>query len=253
MVCFEGRWRDRRFFLTTLLLFGFLSVCPGFYFRGHYFIQMIPSVALLAGAALSFMRHWTSKLLSPPGSWIAWGCAYALFLGGSFYGNQWAWFEWTPTEAAHNIYAGNPFSETQIVAEYLRTKFQPAATIAVLGSEPQIYFLAHRRSATGYIYTYGLMESQSYAAMMQKEMIAEIETARPSYIIYVENNLSWLQNERSDKTIFAWWERYRRAHYQLVGVADQTSPTQTEYRWGAAAAGYIPNGIGNLQVYKQTD
>jgi hypothetical protein len=27
----------------------------------------------------------------------------------------------------------------------------------VLGSEPEIYFLSHRRAATGHIYTYPLM------------------------------------------------------------------------------------------------
>jgi hypothetical protein len=36
-------------------------------------------------------------------------------------------------------------------------------------------------SATGYIYTYSLMEPQSHALEMQKEMIAEIEADRPEF------------------------------------------------------------------------
>ena len=38
--------------------------------------------------------------------------------------------------------------------QYIRNHSGPDALVAVLGSEPEIYFLAHRHSATGYIYTY---------------------------------------------------------------------------------------------------
>ena len=41
-------------FLREFLLFSFLAVCPGFYFRRHYFILMLPAIALLAGVAVSF-------------------------------------------------------------------------------------------------------------------------------------------------------------------------------------------------------
>ena len=45
--------RPRAFLVGTLLLFSFLAVCPGFFFRQHYFIQMLPAVALLVGIAVS--------------------------------------------------------------------------------------------------------------------------------------------------------------------------------------------------------
>jgi 4-amino-4-deoxy-L-arabinose transferase-like glycosyltransferase len=40
-------------FLIGFLFFSALAVCPGFYFRTHYFILLLPAVSLLAGAALS--------------------------------------------------------------------------------------------------------------------------------------------------------------------------------------------------------
>ena len=36
-------------FVFGLLACSFLCVCPGFYFRSHYFIVMLPAVAMLAG------------------------------------------------------------------------------------------------------------------------------------------------------------------------------------------------------------
>jgi hypothetical protein len=85
----------------------------------------------------------------------------------------------------------------------------------VIGSEPEIYFYSHRRSATGYIYTYPLMERQSLAAKMQKEMTAEIEKADPEYVVWVNHTLSWAANADSDKGIFDWWQGYWKVHLDL--------------------------------------
>ena len=56
----------------------------------------------------------------------------------------------------------------------------------MFGSEPQIFFYARRHSATGYIYTYSLMEKHDYALAMQKEMIAEVESSKPKFLIDVQ-------------------------------------------------------------------
>src|SRR5206468_3959543 len=77
-------------------------------------------------------------------------------------------------------------------------------TVAVIGSEPEIYFYSGRRSATGYIYTYGLMEAQKYASTMQDEMIREIETARPKFVVLVNVSTSWLVSRESATKIFRW-------------------------------------------------
>jgi hypothetical protein len=82
--------------------------------------------------------------------------------------------------------------------------------IAVLGSEPQIYFYSNRHSATGYIYVYGLLEDQKYVFKMQKEMAEEIEKANPKYLFFVNIPTSWLVNVRSERYIFNWFEEYRK-------------------------------------------
>jgi hypothetical protein len=95
-----------------------------------------------------------------------------------------------------------PFWESVTIVEYVRDHTSSNETIAVLGSEPQIYFYSQRHSTTGYIYTYGLMEPQKYAQQMQQETIREIERARPKYLISVVMNDSWLQGPQSDRRIF---------------------------------------------------
>jgi len=56
--------------------------------------------------------------------------------------------------------------EAIAVAKLLRENSADTARVAVMGSEPEIYFLSRRHSATGYIYTYGLMEPQPFARRM---------------------------------------------------------------------------------------
>ncbi len=87
----------------------------------------------------------------------------------------------TPTQAATEIWgADNPFPEAISAAAYIRSHTAPDTLIAVLGSEPEIYFYAHRRSATPYIYMYGLMEPQPYALKMQNDVVRDLRTTARS-------------------------------------------------------------------------
>ena len=109
--------------------------------------------------------------------------------------------------------------ESLDVAKYIRENSAPDARIAVVGSEPEIYFYAQRHSATGYIYTYALMEPQPAALAMQREMISEIETNRPEYLVSVTSyKFSWLRRPSSNTTIFEWLDQYTRTFYKMVGV-----------------------------------
>ena len=113
-------------------------------------------------------------------------------------------------------------------------------TIAVIGSEPQICFYSDRRSATKYIYTYPLMEPQPYAMQMQEEMIAQIETANPEFVVFVNVPMSWLARPNSVKKIFEWCDSYSSAHYEVVGIADILVNGPTIWRWNNQAANYKP-------------
>ena len=101
-------------------------------------------------------------------------------------------FSLSPEAVCRWMYSGNPFLECLKIAEYLNKNSGPDQRVAVLGSEPEVYFYAKRRSATGYIYTYSLMEIHPFASTMQQEMIQEIEAAKPEFIVMVDVKSSWL-------------------------------------------------------------
>ncbi len=139
------------------------------------------------------------------------------------------------------MYGLNPFPESIQIADYIKSHTNKNDRIAVIGSEPQIYFYADRLSATGYIYTYGLMEDQKYALTMQREMIHEIESTKPKYMVIVGISVSWLRNPNSKTLIFDWCSRYTQEYYKEVGLIDIASPDWTDYYWDRDVRGKSPN------------
>jgi 4-amino-4-deoxy-L-arabinose transferase-like glycosyltransferase len=238
--------RTRPAFISAFVVFSFLAVCPGFYFREHYFVLMLPAVALLAGVAVSStLRIW------PRSSLLVYG-VYGAPLVFSVLLQKAPLFEMSPFEVSRSTYRSNPFPEAIQVAEYIRTHSEKGSLIAVLGSEPEIPFYADRHSATGQIYTYAMMEPQPYALTMQKEMIRDLQAAQPEYVVFVTGSTSWLRRPNSSPGIFDWWNTYGLKHYKVVGLADIISPEHTEYRWDNVGD-YQPQSQSVLWVYKRAD
>ena len=150
---------------------------------------------------------------------------FALFLAATIFVNRETWFTLTPLQTSRAAYGRNPFPEAQIVADYIRANSAANACVAVIGSEPEIYFLSHRRSATGYIYTYALMESQPFARKMQEQMLREIETNAPEFIIFADNSLSWARTSDSCLKIFDWWDSYQ-TNYIFIGQSETMPPAK---------------------------
>lgn len=241
--------RNHSVFLGGFLLFSFLAVCPGFYFRAHYFVVMLPAVAVFASAGVAA----ATRELQKPGRTRSLRFLPALLFAAAFIypviEQHDFLFELEPTAACQSIYAPNPFPEARTIGDYIKANTPPNARIAVLGSEPEIFFYAQRHSATGYIYVYPLMENQKYAATMQQEMIANLEQAQPELIVLVNVPFSWMVRPDSDTTIISWSSKFLRDHYELEGVADILE--QSQYRWGADAKTYQPISPYWVKLFKR--
>ena len=230
--------RAEALFLTGFLVFSAAAVCPGLYFREHYFVLLLPAAALGAGVVANSFRGW--------GVWLfAASLVFCVVSQGRFL------FRETPYQVSRELYELNPFPEAIPISEYIRRHSAPDTRIAVLGSEPEIYFYSHRHSATGYIYTFALSEDQPYAAQMRSEMIHEIAAAQPEYVVLVDSLDLWADRSEGKPTVFSWWGQYAPGRYRVVGIADIISNDRTEYRWGAAAAGYKPESDYIVAIYRK--
>ena len=221
------RMRSSAVLLVCLLAFSLAAFSAGFYFREHYYIFVFPAASLFTGVAISALPNLTPRY----SNFVRFALLlfFCVALSQPILAARKFYFEVSPVEASRLCYGPNPFPESVRVAEYLRDHTDVGDTIAVLGSEPQIYFYSKRHSATGYIYTYGLMEPQSYARQMQEEMIQQIESARPKYLLSISIDLSWLRQPTSDGLIFAWANDYIQKFYDVVGLVNILSPDHTDY------------------------
>jgi hypothetical protein len=240
-----------RGFITLFFLFSFLSICPGFYFRGHYFIMLLPAVSLSAGILVHYLNAKAVAFFkSPHARFIGTGFFIAALLIGI--GNQKDYlFTEGPVAISRRLYDYSPFPESVEIAKFIEANSTPDDRIAVLGSEPQIYFYSKRRSATGHIYMYGLMEKHDYALSMQKEMIREIESASPKFVVLVPGDGSWLVHPYSERYILDWFKIYLNANYRLVGTVDMISKDLTVYKWDDDVGTYVFQSPDRVLVFQR--
>jgi 4-amino-4-deoxy-L-arabinose transferase-like glycosyltransferase len=240
--------RSGRRFVLLLAVCALAGASAGLYFRNQYFLLLTPAGALLAGlgadaaarravGAPALRRALCAGLVIVPLGYLLWAERTVLF-------------QTPPAELARVLAPPrNPLPESVEIGRWVRARSGPADRIAVIGSEPQIYFYTGLRAATGYIYMYPLMEDQPYAAEMQRRMIGEIEAARPRFVVLVNVAVSWNVGQRSDRTLFRWWDRYQEG-FERVGFADITD-RGTTYVWGAAAAVYTPTSPVWVAVFER--
>jgi hypothetical protein len=251
LVWCDARWKNSRAWFLGFCAAAALAVCPDFYFRKHYFLIALPALALLAGAAVSGLRQWwqEKKIVSALGDWPAW--TYALFVIISLITSAGVWFQLPLATLARDLYGGDPLPEAEIVAKFIAENSAPADRVGILGSEPEIYFLAHRHSATGYIYTYALMEPQPFALQMQHEMIADLEATAPAFVVFADNIMSWNRHAESNPALFNWWDNYK-TNYTLVGMTDIVSPTNTIVVLGTNFVAHYPVAHGSaLEIFRR--
>ncbi|MEY4935587.1 MAG: hypothetical protein RIS64_1946 [Bacteroidota bacterium] len=176
---------DARFLRVYLLLFigcSFICVCPGLYFRPHYFQLMFPAasflIALGLGRCTLFWIKTSQKAQLTPVKLQ--GMALCAFLIAQF-GYL---FSWTPHKILLDMYDGDSFTEIRMIGETLSKRTKPNDKIGMLGAEPQIFFYANRVAASGFLYHYPLIEHQKYATTMSEQFVKEIEATRPEIFIY---------------------------------------------------------------------
>lgn len=225
-----------------LTVFSFAAVCPGLYFRPHHFILFMPAVAILIAVAVTS----TSRALSARFSarWLGFipAMVFVIAFAASIHRNATFYFRLTPVQACRVCYPGNPFPEAVQVADYLRQHTAPTDKIMVFGSEPEIYFDAHRHSASGYIYAYSLAEDQHYWPVMQQQMMHEVDANHPAYVVEVNISFSWLLDPLSPQAVAlrSWMKQYLASNFEEVGMVELTD-AEAHYFWGdEARAHHLP-------------
>ena len=241
--------RTSRAWVLGLVLVSLLALLPGLQFRRHYFVLLLPVAALLTGAGLSSVA---SRIPGRAGALVATLLLLAAVGVTTHADRAFLWSD-SPVATSRALYGTNPFPEAELIAREIAVRSAPDEELVVFGSEPEIPFLARRRSATGFLYVYGLMEEHPYAAQMQRDMIAEVEAAAPAFAVFVETPSSWLQRPESDEHIRTWMREWLNANYVWIGAVEVLSPTETRSYWDDDTLDYKPRSPNYSLVFRRRD
>ncbi len=214
-VLFDRELRERRALILSFAVFSFLTVVPGLYFRGHYFVTVLPAVALLAGVGVAAV-HRQLVQRERRGAWAAIPAALTVVaLGWVVLDQRTFFFHASPVQASRMMYGLEPF--------------------------PEAIEIARRRSATGYIYVFGVWEENRYSERMAQEMMKEIEAAKPKYVV-----VEFIPNRLMERA-----RQHLARSYTLDGRVDMMSDSRTEYVWGDRANARAPGAQRTLLVFRR--
>ncbi len=249
----DHRNRSQRAFLLAFGFCSFLAMTPGYYFRAHYFVFLLPVLAMLAAIGCrSVIRLGQpfGKGYVAPEQPLAVG-SVCLIIGVLCVWSHFTYlFVQTPDQISHEMYRGNPFPEAVEIAQYIRDHSRESGPIMVLGSEPEIYVYTGRRAASRHIYMYPLMEVHPLAHQMQEELVNQVEQSRPEWIIWEDANAGWLPQPKSETWIFRWINEVLPEHYDRVGVVE-VGMDKSGYVWGEDARSYDRKSPVSLSIFQR--
>ncbi|MDO8518697.1 MAG: glycosyltransferase family 39 protein [Deltaproteobacteria bacterium] len=132
---------ERNPFKIFLLLWFALSLIPvsmGGRFYGHYFIQLLPPLCLLAGMKASQIRH------SPALKWVGMGLAVPALI---------FWIIRSDFKRIDELFPDDHLFIQQNIGEWLKGNADPGKTLFVWGNAPAIYYFSDLKPASRFIFS----------------------------------------------------------------------------------------------------
>ena len=239
--------------VSLLLFLAFFSTAPGLRFYGHYFLQMMPAVALLISAFVYAIGEISSgKLNFAMGGTLAFG-AFLFYCAANINKQSAYYFSPNQFEILRTVYGDNPFVESKPVADKIKSVAKEGDQLLVLGSEPQINFYSQLHTPTRHSFIGFTSGMDDNAKKWREEFKAEVEGAKPAFIVFVNHPFSWNFQRNSDKDLFKWGYSYMVQNYDIMGIADILPGVRPTYVWDQAALTYKPKSEKYMLIFKRKE
>jgi 4-amino-4-deoxy-L-arabinose transferase-like glycosyltransferase len=148
---------------------------PGKYFP-HYFIMLLPFLAVSGGIGITRLAN--ASRARAAGA----GLVLLVAFGYSVWRNYPVFATLTPEQVSAYKYSDKSFAQSVGIARYLREHTTPEEYIFQWGFEPELYFLADRRSPTPYLVSIAPEWSPEPAAAILK-LEQGLREKKPAYIV----------------------------------------------------------------------
>jgi hypothetical protein len=200
-----------RWWIVALSLFALASTAIGAGFIPHYFVPVLPWLSL--GVAV-VAHHFT-----PQRSALTTGIQMAILASLVLF-NASYFLRPNHLKIMEQNYHWNGFSELKAIGKELKKRMKPGETLAVLGSEPQLYLYSGATACLPHLYTYPVVRDNPFQAQFQREYIESFDQCRPTYCVVTSSEASWMPNFAQQPFFKNEIMSRIQQRYQLIGRAN---------------------------------
>jgi hypothetical protein len=241
--------------LSTITLIGFsvMTIFPGFYFYGHYWIQILPGLSFMAGVTFFAVTEFLKNNIGFKSPKVAPVYVAVFILISLMHLNRLKSYYFNPNYdlILRTVYGNNPFPETARIAEYINANSSPEDNIVSFGSEPEIYFYTQKKCPSRHAYFSALVDNVEEHKAWQREFVADVIKANPRYIIFYNHSISLMVQPNTDRYIWEWYDKYIQ-NYNIIGVVDMVDGyMQSTYVWKEQLNGFQPQGKNVIYIYER--
>ena len=243
-------WKQK-FFGVTLLAFSFFTIVPGFYFYGHYWIQTIPGLSIVAGLTYYTIISLANKFIKFQNLKYVYLGVFVILTYSHVSALKAYYFKPNYERILRNVYGTNPFPESMEIGNWINANSKPEDNIVLLGSEPQIYFYTKKHSPSRHAYFAAIVDNVPQHKEWQREFVKDVKKAKPRYLIYFNHPISLFVQPNTDKYVFDWANKYVNENYKLVGLCDMIEGQHATYLWREQIGNYKPVSQNVIYVYEK--
>jgi hypothetical protein len=158
---------------------------------------------------------------------------------------------WTTSnldKTMNEIFMGNAFVETKVLADFLKKRLKPEDTVAALGSEPQFYVYLHKKAPSRHFYAAFLRRQTEYVVKWQQEALQDLAQSKPKYLIFPVLKHSWMLNENSIKDYYRGAWKMMRDDYKIIATVELKPGEKSVYFFDEAAQNHKPSTIEYILI-----
>ncbi len=180
----DRRWQLEAWALLAIWpVFSFLGVALGGRFFPHYYIQMIPTLSILAGMGLMVLSReigaiGLSFFKRPVGVVVAgvftWSLIFFIVTESPYY------LKYDGVQVSYHQYETPVFSVTRYIGSYLRNQTQPEDHVYVWAVNPEINFYALRKSPSPILMH---VDFDHFPWDPFEEVVQSLRSRPPKYIV----------------------------------------------------------------------
>ncbi len=255
LMWYKGVSNSNRIIGISLLLFSFATTVPGFYFYGHYFIQLIPGFSVVAGLSAFSVFTITKSFFKNKLKLVSYGYLVLFVLLTYAHINTLKAYYLKPNYdlILRQVYGNNPFPEAKVIGDFINNTSQPEDEIVLIGSEPQIYFYTQKKCPSRHAYFTAMVANVDEHKEWQREFVKDVENSEPRYFVFFNHRISLMVQPNTDNFVFEWANKYINEHYKLVGLVDMVDGIYSKYVWNEQVVNYQPQAKSIIYIFERKD